>query len=62
MTQKINKYVCSRLRLLSHLKNMGYLPYDSAPDFKNPKFNVYFFDRDEDGFEEALNKYFERFK
>jgi hypothetical protein len=54
----INRYVCKRLRLLTWLKSKGYEPYGFSSDFANPHYNVYFFDKDEPGFKDALDEYF----
>lgn len=53
-----NRYVCKRLRMLSYLKKAGFEPYDLGPDFDNPKYNVYFFDLDTPGLQEAIDEYF----
>lgn len=37
-------YVCRRLRLLSYLKEKGYLPYRTQPDYRNPRFYVWLFE------------------
>ena len=57
-----NRYVCKRLRLLTYLKRAGYEPYDWGCDFKNPNYNVFYFDRDQPGFEDALSSYFDQRK
>jgi len=56
------QYVCKRLRLLEYLKNKGYNPIKTIPDATNPKYNWFIFNSEEDGFNTALNEYFERFK
>jgi hypothetical protein len=44
--------------MLSALKKAGFEPYDIAADFDNPKYNVYFFDLDTPGLQEAIDNYF----
>ena len=61
-TEVKNRWVCKRLRMLSYLKKAGFEPYAWGPDFNNPKYNVYFFDLDTPGLQEAIDEYFKELK
>lgn len=50
-------YVCRRLRLASYLKERGFLPYRTQPDYKNPRFNVFLYNKT-DALLEAVEDYY----
>ena len=52
-------FTCKRLRLLSFLKERGFMPYEVVPDVNNPKFNVWLFKNTPD-LEDALDEYFNK--
>lgn len=54
-------YACKRLRMLSYLTDLGYEPYATVPDPRNPKYNIWLFDNN-DEFEAVVDDYFCRIK
>lgn len=52
-------YACKRLRLLSFLKERGFMPYETVPDVNNPKFNVWLFHNSPE-LREAVEEYFNK--
>lgn len=52
-----SQYVCTRLRLVEHLRNRGYLPIKTIPDKNNPKYNVWIYENNE-ALEEAIEEFF----
>lgn len=49
-------YICKKLRMLQHLKERGFLPIRTEPDFNNPKYNVWIFEKTE-ALDEAVKEY-----
>jgi hypothetical protein len=37
-------YYCNRLRLVEHLRNRGFYPLKTLPDFNNPRYNVWMYE------------------
>lgn len=52
-------YVCKRLRMLSWLRSKGFMPYETIPDYQNPKYNCWLF-KASDELLEAVNEYFNK--
>lgn len=52
-------YTCKRLRLLSFLKQRGFMPYETVPDVNNPAFNVWLFHNSPE-LREAVEEYFNK--
>lgn len=50
-------WIAKTMRMASFLKSKGFEVVDTAPDYKNPKYQVFIFDRQQPGFEEALKEY-----
>lgn len=50
-------FTCKRLRLLSYLKEKGFLPYATIPDSSNPRYNVWLF-ANSPALERAIDSYF----
>ena len=50
-------YVCSRLRLVEHLKKRGFLPIKTLPDKNNPKYNVWVYENNT-SLEDAIEEFF----
>lgn len=52
-------YTCKTLRLLSYLKERGFMPFSTEPDARNGRYNVFkFYNSDE--LEEAITEYFDK--
>ena len=47
------------MRLLSYLCENGFQPIKTLPDPANPRYNVWLFDREVEGFEDTLKTYFD---
>ena len=52
-------YTCKRLRMLSWLKNRGFMPYEVIPDVNNPKFNCWLF-KNTPELQQAVTEYFNK--
>lgn len=50
-------WVAKTLRMANFLKHKGFEIVDTVPDYKNPKYNVFIFDRQQPGFDNALKEY-----
>ena len=50
-------WIAKTLRMASFLKNKGFDVVNVVPDRNNPKYNVFIFDMQQDGFQEALREY-----
>ena len=50
-------YTCKRMRMLSYLKEHGFLPYATVPDIKNPKYSVWLFNSSP-ALEQCVENYF----
>lgn len=50
-------WVAKTIRMASFLKNKGFEIVDTVPDYKNPKYNVFIFDKQQPGFSDALKEY-----
>lgn len=50
-------YTCKRMRMLSYLKEHGFLPYVTVPDIKNPKYSVWLFNSSPE-LERCIENYF----
>lgn len=51
-------YTCKTLRLLSYLKQRGFMPFATEPDARNGKYNVFKF-KNSELLEEAITEYFD---
>lgn len=51
-------YVCRRFRLYQKLCDEGYFPFKIAKDARNPKYNVFLFDKSEEVMR-VVNNYYE---
>lgn len=54
-------YVCKRYRMLTYLRDKGFIPEVTLPDMKNPKLYVWKFKITPE-LEETINDYFEELK
>ena len=45
MTKETNIYVCRRLKLLDFLQKKGFEVIDTIPDYRNPRFKCWTFQR-----------------
>ena len=50
-------WIAKTLRMASFLKNKGFEIINTVPDRDNPKYNVFIFDAQQIGFQEALQEY-----
>jgi hypothetical protein len=50
-------WVAKTLRMASFLKNKGFTVVNTVPDKNNPKYNVFIFNAQQQGFQEALREY-----
>ena len=56
---EVKTYTCRRMRLLSYLCENGFQPIKTLPYPANPRYNVWLFDREVEGFEDTLKTYFD---
>ena len=52
-------FICRTYRMLEFLRNKGFIPVDTMPDFRNPKFYVWKFEQTPD-FIKARDEWFEQ--
>ena len=50
-------WIAKTLRMASFLKNKGFEVVNTVPDRNNPKYNVFIFDAQQRGFQDALREY-----
>ncbi len=50
-------WIAKTLRMASFLKSKGFGIVSTVPDRNNPRYNVFIFDMQQDGFQEALEEY-----
>lgn len=54
-------YTCKRLRMLTYLRNLGFIPYATVPDYMNPKFMVWKF-KNTPELEQAIDDWFAQYE
>ena len=57
MNENKKWWIAKTLRMASFLKNKGFKIINTVPDRNNPKYNVFIFDAQQQGFQEALLEY-----
>ena len=50
-------WIAKTLRMASFLKSKGFEVVNTVPDRNNPKYNVFIFDAQQQGFHDALREY-----
>ena len=50
-------YRCKRYKLLTYLRNKGFIPFQTVPEFENPKYLNWLF-KNSSELEDAINEYF----
>ena len=50
-------WIAKTLRMASFLKSKGFDVVNTVPDRNNPKYNVFIFDAQQNGFQDALREY-----
>ena len=50
-------WIAKTLRMASFLKSKGFEVVNTVPDRNNPKYNVFIFDAQQQGFYDALREY-----
>ena len=50
-------WIAKTIRMANFLKNKGFEIIEAVPDYRNPKYNVFIFDRQQAGFDDALKEY-----